>query len=70
MTLFQKQYPTLTINTPADVWLAVVRKEKNGAMALMTGKYKASGKMGLMLKMDKIFSRQLTEAELVEKGWA
>ncbi len=56
--------PTLTIKTPADVWLAVARKEKSGAMALMTGKYKASGKMGLMLKMDKIFSRQLTEEEV------
>lgn len=28
-----------------------------GAMALMTGKYKTSGKMGLLMKMDKIFSR-------------
>ena len=41
----------------------------NGAMALMMGKYKASGKMGLLLKMDKIFSRQTIEAELAEKGW-
>jgi putative sterol carrier protein len=61
--------PTLTINTPADVWLKIARKEINGSMALMTGKYKASGKMGLLIKMDKIFSRQPTEAELVEKGW-
>ena len=61
--------PTLTINTPADVWLKVARKEMNGAMALMTGKYKASGKMGLLLKMDKIFSRQPTEAELDAKRW-
>jgi len=61
--------PTLTINTPADVWLKIARKEKNGAMALMTGKYKASGKLGLLMKMDKIFSRQPTEAELAAKGW-
>jgi len=61
--------PTLTINTPADVWLKIARKDMNGAMALMTGKYKASGKMGLLMKMDKIFSRQATEAELAEKGW-
>jgi len=61
--------PTLTINTPADVWLIIARKEMNGAMALMTGKYKASGQMGLLMKMDKIFSRKPTEAELAEKGW-
>jgi len=61
--------PTLTINTPADVWLAIARKERSGAMAMMTGKYKGSGKMSLLLKMDKIFSRRITEAELAEKGW-
>jgi len=54
--------PTLTIETPADIWLKIARKELSGAMALMTGKYKASGKMGLLMKMDKIFSRQATEA--------
>lgn len=61
--------PTLTINTPADVWLKIARDEMNGAMALMTGKYKASGKIALLLKMDKIFSRQPTEDELASKGW-
>ena len=61
--------PTLTISTPADVWLKIARKEMNGAMALMSGKYKASGKMGLLLKMDKLFSRQPTEAELNARGW-
>lgn len=61
--------PTLTINTPADVWLKIARKEMNGALALATGKYKASGKMPLLMKMDKFFSRQITEAELAEKGW-
>ena len=61
--------PTLTINTPADVWLKIARKEMKGAIALMTGKYKASGQMGLLMEMDKIFSRQATEAEIKEKGW-
>jgi len=61
--------PTLTINTPSDVWLKIARKETNGALALMTGKYKASGKMPLLMRMDKIFSRQATEVELAEKGW-
>ncbi|MCD4751733.1 MAG: SCP2 sterol-binding domain-containing protein [Anaerolineaceae bacterium] len=61
--------PTLTINTPAGVWLKIARKEMRGAMALMTGQYKASGKMGLLMKMDKIFSRQPLEEELAAKGW-
>ena len=61
--------PTLTIDTPAGVWLKIARKEMNGAMALMSGKYKASGKMGLLMKMDKIFSRQPLEEELAAKGW-
>lgn len=61
--------PTLTINAPADVWLKIARKEMNGAMALITGKYKANGKMTLLMKMDMLFSRQPNEAELVAKGW-
>ncbi|MCP4164749.1 MAG: hypothetical protein GY759_02510 [Chloroflexi bacterium] len=61
--------PALTINTPADVWLAIARKERSGAMAMVTGKYKSSGKMSLLLKMDKIFSRQATEMDLAAKGW-
>jgi putative sterol carrier protein len=61
--------PTLTITTPADVWLAIARGELGGAKALMTGKYKARGKMGLLLRMDKLFSRQPTPEELAARGW-
>jgi putative sterol carrier protein len=61
--------PTLTITTPADVWLAIARKEMKGALALMTGRYKARGKMGLLMKMDKIFSRQPTVEEIAAQGW-
>jgi hypothetical protein len=61
--------PTLTISTPADVWLKIARKEMSGPIALMTGKYKARGKMSLLLKMDRLFSRQPLEVELAEKGW-
>ncbi|MEJ2302049.1 MAG: SCP2 sterol-binding domain-containing protein [Anaerolineales bacterium] len=60
--------PSLTITSPADVWLKIARKELNGAFALMTGKYKARGQMGLLLKMNSLFSRKPTEAELAEKG--
>ena len=61
--------PTLTITTPADVWLAIARGEMSGAKALMTGKYKARGKIGLLLRMDKLFSRQPTREELAARGW-
>jgi len=48
--------PTLTILTPADVWLKIARKEMSGTIALLTGKYRAQGKMALLTKMDKLFS--------------
>lgn len=61
--------PTLTISTPADVWLKIARKEISGTIALMTGKYKARGQIGLLMKMDKLFSRQPLEVALGEEGW-
>ena len=35
----------------------------------MTGKYKAKSQMGLLMKMDKLFSRQPTPEELAAQGW-
>lgn len=60
---------TLTITTPAKVWLAIARREMKGSIALMTGKYKARGKMNLLLRMDNIFSRQLTIEDIARQGW-
>ena len=34
----------------------------------MTGKYKAKSQMGLLMKMDKLFSRQLTAADVAATG--
>jgi len=48
--------PTVTIRTPADVWLKISRGEMNGAAAFMKGKYKVSGKLDLLMKMAKLFS--------------
>ena len=53
--------PTLTISTPSDVWLKIAQKELNGAFALMTGKYKAQGRISLLMKLDKLFSGQPQE---------
>lgn len=48
--------PTVTIRTPADVWLKISRGEMSGAAAFMKGKYKVSGKLDLLMKMAKLFS--------------
>jgi putative sterol carrier protein len=48
--------PTVTIKTPADVWLKISRGEMNGAQAFMMGKFKVSGKMDLLMKMAKLFT--------------
>lgn len=49
------QNPTLTIDTPSDVWLRISRGELNGQMAFMTRRYKVKGKMGLLMKFGKLF---------------
>jgi putative sterol carrier protein len=49
--------PNATIRTPADVWLKISRGEMNGATAFMTGKYKVTGNLQLLMKMEKLFSR-------------
>jgi putative sterol carrier protein/putative NADPH-quinone reductase len=48
--------PTLTINTPSDVWMAISHGEMSGATALMTGKYSVKGNMGLLMRFNKLFS--------------
>jgi putative sterol carrier protein len=48
--------PTLTINTPADVWMAISRGEMNGATAMMAGKYTVKGNMALLMRLNKLFS--------------
>lgn len=47
--------PTLIINSPADVWLKISRKEMNSTMAFLTRKYNVEGNFGLLTRMDKLF---------------
>ena len=47
--------PDVTVKTPPDVWLKIGRGEMNGELAFMTGKLKAKGNLGLLLKMNKLF---------------
>jgi len=48
--------PDITIHTPWDVWLSIGKGEVSGQDALMQGKYTVEGDLGLMLKMEEIFS--------------
>lgn len=43
------------IKTPADVWLAIAKGELNGQTAYLSGKYKAEGKIGLLIKLGSMF---------------
>lgn len=47
--------PTLTICSPADVWLKVARRDINPGMAFINGLYRAEGDMELLVKMSQLF---------------
>ena len=49
--------PDVIVKSAADVWLAISRGEKNGAMAFMSGKLKAKGDLGLLMKLDSLFNK-------------
>ena len=45
----------LTINAPAEHWLAISKGEVDGQQAFMAGQYRATGDMNLMMKMGDLF---------------
>jgi len=47
--------PALTINAPAEIWLAISKGEIDGQQAFMEAKYRATGDMNIMLKMGDLF---------------
>jgi len=47
--------PDLTINAPAEIWLAISKGEIDGQQAFMEAKYRTSGEMNIMLKMGELF---------------
>jgi multimeric flavodoxin WrbA/putative sterol carrier protein len=47
--------PTLTIQTPSEVWIAIANKEIDGQQAFMEGKYTAQGDMGLLMRLRSLF---------------
>ena len=48
--------PGIVISSPAGVWLAISKGTLDGQTAFMTGKFKAEGDLGLLLKLKSIFS--------------
>ncbi len=48
--------PTLTIDTPSDVWVSISLGELSGRKAFMKRKYKTSGNLGLLMKLNSLFS--------------
>ena len=59
--------PTLTINSPKDVWMKISMGELSGVSAFMEGLYKVDGEFKLLMKMNDLFSSQENSAELKEK---
>jgi len=48
--------PTLTIETPSEVWVSISLGELDGQKAFMEQKYKTSGDLGLLMKLNSLFS--------------
>jgi multimeric flavodoxin WrbA/putative sterol carrier protein len=48
-------HPNIIIKTPADVWLAIARKELDGTTAFLGGQFRIKGDLGLLLKLKTLF---------------
>jgi putative sterol carrier protein len=48
--------PDVTVTTPADVWMNIATGQENGAVAFMTGKFKAAGNLGVLMSMQSWFN--------------
>jgi putative sterol carrier protein len=48
--------PTLTIETPSEVWVSISLGEFDGQKAFMENNYKTSGDISLLMKLNSLFS--------------
>jgi putative sterol carrier protein len=48
--------PDVTIEAPSEVWKAISTGDMNGAVAFMTGKFKAAGDITLLMAMQSWFN--------------
>jgi putative sterol carrier protein len=53
--------PDLLIRTPADVWLAISRGERDGQEAFMKQAFTAEGNLGILMRMNRIFSGKVPD---------
>lgn len=51
----KRKTPTLTITTPADVWMKISRGELSGPDAMARGLYQVEGDLGLLMNFSNIF---------------
>jgi len=49
--------PSVTIKTPADVWLSIAQGKMDGAEAFMSGKYTVEGDVNLLMKLQSLFKQ-------------
>jgi putative sterol carrier protein len=49
--------PTVTINSPSEVWLKIMRRELDGATAFMSGQFTFTGDMGVLMQMQNWFAQ-------------
>jgi putative sterol carrier protein len=49
--------PSVTINTPSDVWLKITRRELDGTTAFMSGQFTFTGDMGVLMQMGSWFGQ-------------
>ena len=46
----------LTIHTPSEIWIAIIRGELDGTQAMMQGKYTVEGDLSLLIRFGDLFS--------------
>jgi putative sterol carrier protein len=51
----EAENPSVTINSPSDVWLKIARRELDGATAFMSGQFTFTGDMGILMQMGSWF---------------
>jgi putative sterol carrier protein len=49
--------PTVSINSPSEVWLKIIRRELDGATAFMSGQFTFTGDMGVLMQMQNWFQQ-------------
>ncbi|MGB2983370.1 MAG: NAD(P)H-dependent oxidoreductase [Candidatus Bipolaricaulia bacterium] len=58
------QEPSMTIHTPADVWMSIAKGELTGQAAFMKGLYRVEGDFGLLMRMNALFSPESAVADV------